>query len=48
MLCLDEAPWKLRFVTHLDLHEGDVEEAAEIVARVVERAADPSAVPAAG
>jgi threonine aldolase len=37
--CLDEAPWKLRFVTHLDLQEGDVEEAAEIVARVVERAA---------
>ena len=37
--CLDEAPWTLRFVTHLDLQEGDVEEAGEIVAQVVERAA---------
>jgi threonine aldolase len=40
---LDESPWKLRFVTHLDLQEGDVEEAAQIVAQVVERAADPAA-----
>jgi len=34
---LDEAPWKLRFVTHLDLQEGKVEEAGEIIAQVVER-----------
>ncbi len=32
---LDEGPWTLRFVAHLDLDDGDVEEAAAIVARVV-------------
>jgi threonine aldolase len=39
VLCLDEAPWKLRLVTHLDVDDADVEEAGEIIARVVERAA---------
>jgi len=36
---LDEGPWTLRFVTHLDLQEGDVEEAGERIAQVVERVA---------
>jgi len=35
VLCLDEAPWSLRFVTHLDVDDGDTEQAGEIVARVV-------------
>ncbi len=38
VLALDEAPWSVRFVTHLDLDDGAVEQAGEIVARVVERA----------
>src|SRR5664280_1481547 len=37
VLALDEAPWSVRFVTHLDLDDAAVEEAGEIVARVVER-----------
>jgi threonine aldolase len=32
VLCLDEAPWAVRFVTHLDVGDAEVEEAAEIVA----------------
>ena len=36
--CLDEAPWRVRFVTHLDLDDDDVEEAGELIARVMERA----------
>lgn len=34
---LDEGVWTLRFVAHLGLDDADVEEAGEIVARVVER-----------
>ena len=37
--CLDEGVWTLRFVTHLDVDDADVEEGGEIVARVVERLA---------
>ena len=37
VLALDEASWSVRFVTHLDLDDAAVEEAGEIVARVVER-----------
>ena len=37
--CLDEGVWTLRFVTHLDVDDAGVEEAGEIVARVVERLA---------
>ena len=36
VLALDEAPYSVRFVTHLDVDDADVEEAGEIVARVVE------------
>ncbi len=34
-LCLAESPWKIRFVTHLDLDDADVAEAGEIVARTM-------------
>ncbi len=37
VLALDEAPWSVRFVTHLDLDDADVEEAGEIVAGIIER-----------
>jgi threonine aldolase len=37
VLALDEAPYSVRFVTHLDVDDADVEEAGEIVARVVEQ-----------
>jgi hypothetical protein len=37
VLALDEAPWSVRFVTHLDLDDADVEEAGEIAARELER-----------
>lgn len=37
LLALDEGVWTLRFVAHLDLDDADVEEAAAIVERVVER-----------
>jgi threonine aldolase len=37
VLGLDEAPWSVRFVTHLDLDDADVEEAGELVARALER-----------
>jgi threonine aldolase len=36
VLALDEAPYSVRFVTHLDVDDADVEEAGEVVARVVE------------
>ncbi len=35
--CLDEAPWTIRLVTHLDVDDADVEEAGEVVAATVER-----------
>ncbi len=35
VLALDESPWLLRFVTHLDVDDADVEEAGEIVARTM-------------
>jgi threonine aldolase len=38
VLALDEAPWLVRFVTHLDVDDADVEQAGEIVARVLEAA----------
>jgi threonine aldolase len=34
VLCLDEGPFTVRFVTHLDVDDADVEEAGEIIARV--------------
>ena len=39
VLALDEGPWTVRFVTHIDVDDAGVEEAGEIVAGVVERAA---------
>ena len=35
MLCLDEGPWTVRFVTHLDLDDGDIEQTAAAVERVL-------------
>ncbi|MGZ4198945.1 MAG: low specificity L-threonine aldolase, partial [Thermoleophilia bacterium] len=37
VLGLDEAPWSVRFVTHLDLDDADIEQAGELVARALER-----------
>jgi threonine aldolase len=37
--CLDEGPWTIRLVTHLDVDDGDVEEAGEVVAATVARLA---------
>jgi threonine aldolase len=34
-LCLAESPWKIRFVTHLDVDDTDVAEAGEVVARTM-------------
>ena len=34
-LCLAESPWKVRFVTHLDVDDVDVAEAGEVVARTM-------------
>ena len=33
--CLAESPWKIRFVTHLDVDDADVAEAGEVVARTM-------------
>jgi threonine aldolase len=35
VLCLAESPWRIRFVTHLDVDDVDVEEAGEVVARTM-------------
>ncbi len=35
VLCLDEGPWTVRFVTHLDLDDGDIEQTAAAVERLV-------------
>lgn len=35
--CLDEGPWTIRLVTHLDVDDADVEEAGEITASVAEQ-----------
>ena len=35
VLALDESPWLLRFVTHLDVDDADVAEAGEIVVRTM-------------
>ena len=35
VLCLDEAPWAIRFVTHLDIGDADIEEAGEIIVRTM-------------
>jgi len=35
VLCLDEGPWSVRFVTHLDLEDGDVERTLGVAARVL-------------
>lgn len=40
--CLNEGPWTIRLVTHLDVDDGDVEEAGELTASVVERLATQS------
>jgi len=40
VLCLDEEPWSVRFVTHLDVDDADVEEAGDVVvAAMAEHAA---------
>jgi threonine aldolase len=39
VLTLDESPWQVRLVTHIDVDDADVEEAGEVIAAVVERAA---------
>ena len=35
VLCLDEGPWTVRFVTHLDVDDADIEQAAAVVERTV-------------
>jgi threonine aldolase len=35
VLCLDEAPWSVRFVTHLDIDDGDVDTAIRGVERAL-------------
>ena len=35
VLCLDEGPWTVRFVTHLDVDDADIEQTAVAVERVV-------------
>jgi hypothetical protein len=35
VLCLDEAPWSVRFVTHLDVDDDGVELAIAAVTRVL-------------
>jgi len=35
VLCLDEGPWTVRFVTHLDLDDADIEQTATTVERVL-------------
>lgn len=35
VLCLAESPWKIRFVTHLDVDDADVAEAGEVVAETM-------------
>ncbi|MGZ4199838.1 MAG: low-specificity L-threonine aldolase [Thermoleophilia bacterium] len=37
VLALDEAPWSVRFVTHLDVDDADIKEAGELVASALER-----------
>ena len=39
VLALDEASWSVRFVTHLDVDDADVEQAGELVAQALEKAA---------
>lgn len=36
VLAVNNAPWSVRFVTHLDVDDADVEEAGELVARALE------------
>ena len=35
VLCLDESPWSIRFVTHLDVGDADIEEAGQIVVQTM-------------
>jgi threonine aldolase len=35
VLCLDEAPWSVRFVTHLDVDDEGVEQAISVVREVL-------------
>ena len=35
MLCLDEGPWSVRFVTHLDVDDADIEQTVVAVERVL-------------
>jgi threonine aldolase len=43
VLALDEAPWSLRFVTHLDLGDDDIEQAIAAVERALTQAGEPRA-----
>ncbi len=36
VLCLDEEPWAVRFVTHLDVDDADVAEAGRVVVEAME------------
>ncbi len=38
VLALDEAPWSIRFVTHLDLDDADIEQAIAAVERALTQA----------
>lgn len=42
VLCLDEGPWAVRFVTHLDVDDDDIATALEVVDRVVRAAGAPA------
>jgi len=35
VLCLDEGPWTVRFVTHLDVDDGDIEQTVAVAERVL-------------
>ena len=37
VLCLDESPWAVRFVTHLDVGDENIERAGEIVVQTMEQ-----------
>jgi acetylornithine/succinyldiaminopimelate/putrescine aminotransferase len=38
VLCLDEAPWSIRFVTHLDVDDDDIEAAVTAARRALSAA----------
>jgi threonine aldolase len=39
VLCLDESPWSVRFVTHLDVDDDDVEAAVAAATKALGAAA---------